>query len=50
MTSTVPPRAPASVARRAFPWFVLVAILLVGVALCLTLGQRVFPYFGDLAK
>ena len=34
-----------SVARRAAPWFILVAVLVVGVVLCFTLGPKVIPFF-----
>jgi hypothetical protein len=39
---------PVSVARRAIPWFLLVAVLLLGAVLCLTLGQRIEPFFAGV--
>ena len=51
MRLTISTNAPTvSVARRAIPWFVLVAVLAVGVALCFLLGPRVVPFFSGGAS
>ena len=42
-----PPSGPpvTSVLQRAYPWLVLVGVLVVGVILCFTIGPQVIPFF-----